>query len=399
MAVGQRTDQDGPPHIIGLSEVNTEGISRGVITSLEDAVSTISACLDKTERIIGAPIESVWVGISGSHITSHESKGVVAISKPSGEITDTDVERAVEAARAVATPPNYEILHVIPKSFTVDGQAGIKDPRGMTGIRLEVDTQIIEGLTTQIRNITKAVYRTGLEIDGLVMSILAAAEAVLTSRQKQLGCAVVNLGGSTTSVGVYEEGDVLHTAIIPIGADHITSDLAIGLRISIDAAEWVKLEFGSALPKNINKRDEVDLGEIINSEKSTVSRRYIAEIIEARVEEIFHRVDAELKKVDRSGKLPAGVMLTGGGAKLEGIVEAAKDTLRLPAAIGSITGISSVVEKIHDPAFATAVGLVLWGEQMIPEKKGVFTRMLSNIGLNDFTQKLKRLGKSFFKKT
>jgi len=237
---------DGKPNVVGVIETPAIGINRGVITSIDDAVSSISACLEKAERVVGIPVEEVWVGISGSHITSQESRGVIAVSKANGEITEEDVERAIEAARTVATPPNYEILHVIPKSFTVDGQAGIKDPIGMTGVRLEVDTQIIQGLSSQIKNITKAIYRTGIEIEDIVLAILATSEAVLTPRQKQLGGVVINVGGATTSMAVFEEGDVMHTSILPVGSEHITSDIAIGLRISIDAAEQLKLEHGSA---------------------------------------------------------------------------------------------------------------------------------------------------------
>ena len=240
LAVGQMIgEQEVYPHIIGVAQSPAEGINRGIITSIDDAVSSISACLEKAERIAGVPVESAWVGISGSHITSQESRGVVAVARPNGEISEDDVERSIEAARTVATPPNYEILHVIPRSFTVDGQQGIKDPIGMTGVRLEVDTQIIQGLSSQIKNITKAVYRAGLEIEDLVLSILATAEAVLNSRQKQLGSVVINIGSSTTSIAVFEEGDILHTAVLPLGSEHITSDVAIGLRISIEVAEKI----------------------------------------------------------------------------------------------------------------------------------------------------------------
>src|SRR3989339_1293287 len=245
LAVGQRSGET--IQIIGLAQTPAEGINRGVISSIEDAVSAISACIEKAERMVGSPINSAWVGISGSHITSQESKGVVAVARSDGEITESDVDRAVEAARTVATPPNYEILHVIPRSFTVDGQSGIKDPVGMNGVRVEVDTQIIQGLTSQIKNLTKAVYRTGIEIEDLVFSILATAEAVATDKQKDLGVAVVNLGGATTSVVIFEEGDILDTAVLPIGSEHISADLAIGLRTSIDAADRLKLEYGSAV--------------------------------------------------------------------------------------------------------------------------------------------------------
>ena len=377
IAVGQRSIQpDQPPHIVGVAEVPSAGISRGVITSIDDAVSSISSCLEKAERIAGVDIEHVWVGISGSHIASQESRGVVAVAKPNGEISEADVERAIEAARTVATPPNYEILHVIPKSFTVDGQSGIRDPIGMTGVRLEVDTQIIQGLSAQIKNLTKAIFRAGLDVDDLVLAVLATAEAVLTPRSKQLGAAVINIGGSTTSLAVYEEGDILHTAILPVGSEHVTSDIAIGLRISIDAAEKIKLEYGTALPKEVSKREEIDLS-VAGGGNAPVSKRYVGEIIEARVEEIFDKVDAELKKVGRSGMLPAGVLLTGGGSKLSGVTEVAKRKLRLPAALGYPVGVTSTVDKANDVTFTTAIGLVLWGNQMLSHRGQAKGGMLS----------------------
>ena len=377
MVVGTRPDpKSDTVHIIGAAEVPSEGISRGIISSIDDAVASISACLEKAERMVGTPVTSAWVGISGSHIISQESRGVVAVARSDGEITEADVDRSIEAARTVATPPNYEILHVIPKSFTVDGQPGIKDPVGMTGVRIEVDTQIIQGLSSQIKNLTKAVYRPRIDIQDLVLAILATAEAVASNRQKELGVVVINIGGATTSLVVLEEGDVLHTAVIPIGSDHITSDIAIGLRISIDAAEKIKLSYGSALSLKVSKRDEIDLNEFEGEESNLISKRYVAEIIEARVEEIFDKVDNELKKIDRSGKLPAGVIITGGGAKLPEMIEHAKKRLRLPASLGVPNQVHSALDKINDPAFSTAVGLVLWGSQAT---SGISRGLLSNL--------------------
>jgi cell division protein FtsA len=370
LAVGQLIGDQETVQIIGAAEVPAEGISKGIVSSIEDAVSSISACLDRAERMTGMPVKSAWVGISGSHIISQESKGVVAVARSDGEISEDDVSRAIEAARTVATPQNYEILHVIPKSFTVDGQRGIKDPIGMTGVRLEVDTQIIQGLSSQIKNLTKAVYRPGINIEDLVLSILATSEAVLTNRQKELGVIVVNIGGATTSLAIFEEGDIVHTAVLPVGSDHITSDIAIGLRIDIDMAERIKLEYGTAFSGDIAKKEEVDIGELDGKEVNLVSRKYIAEITEARIEEIFDKVDHELKKIDRSGKLPAGVVFTGGGSRLDGLVEAARKHLRLPAALGNVQNISTVIDKIHDPAFTTAVGLVLWGSQLGESNSG-----------------------------
>lgn len=395
IAVGQVSADAEKIHIIGSAEVPAEGISKGIISSIEDAVSSISACIEKAERMIGVPIQTAWVGISGSHIISQESRGVVAVARSDGEISEDDIARSVEAARTVATPPNYEILHVIPKSFTVDGQHGIKDPLGMTGVRIEVDTQIIQGLSSQIKNLTKAVYRPGINIEDLVLSILATSEAVLTARQKELGTVVINIGGATTSMAVFEEGDILHTAVLPIGSDHITSDIAIGLRIAIDTAEKIKLEIGTAVSSKLSKRDEIDVGKMEDKESNFVSKKYISEIIEARVDEIFDKVDAELKKLDKSGKLPAGAVLTGGGAKLKGIVEAAKKRLRLPASEGMPLSITSAIDKINDPSFSTAIGLVIWGNQLEAHRGGRgFGQVLKYIpNIQGVTDKAKKLFK------
>jgi len=378
IAVGQiiATEDKKETHIIGAVEVPSEGISKGSITSIEDAVSSVSAALEQAERVTGVPINSAWVGISGSHILAQESKGVVGVSRSDGEIKEEDVERAIEAARTVATPSNYEILHVLPKSFTIDGQGGIKDPVGMTGIRLEVDAEIIQGLSSQIKNITKCVYRTGLDIEDLVLSVLACAESVLTQRQKELGVALVNIGATTTSLIIFEEGDVLHTVVIPIGGDHITSDIAIGLRTSIDVAERIKVEQGTAITKGFNKKDEIDLADFGAQDEELVSLKYIAEIIEARIEEIMEKVDSELRKIDRSGMLPAGVVMTGGGSKLKGAIDVAKAKLRLPASLGYPMGITSVTDKTQDLAFSTVVGLVQWGGEIVGQKPQALGKIL-----------------------
>ena len=370
VVTGQFNPQDGNFYIIGCGEVPSAGISKGVIVSIEDAVSSITSCLEQSERMIGSPIERVFAGISGAHIITQESRGVITVSRANGEIKEDDVDRAIQAAQAVATPPNYEILHVIPKNFIIDNQTGIKDPLGMTGIRLEVATQIILGLSSQIKNLTKAVYRTGVEIDDLVLSVLANAEAVLTKRQKELGVALVNIGESTSAAAVFEEGDLLHTFIIPLGSNHITADIAIGLRTSLDVAESIKLEYGQAVSENVNKKEEINLGDFSESENESVSLKYISEIIEARVEEIFDMVDKELIKIDRSGLLPAGVVLTGGGAQLPGIIEVAKKRFRLPASLGLPLNINTAIDKINNLSFTAAIGLAYWGAETIGGKSG-----------------------------
>ncbi|HQL52987.1 MAG TPA: cell division protein FtsA [Candidatus Magasanikbacteria bacterium] len=357
-------NSDSELQILAISEVNSEGVNKGNIASIEESVSAISHALEQAERMVGLPIEHAWVSISGTHINSQESKGVVAIAKSDGEIAEEDLERAVNAAKTVATPLNYEILHVLPKSFCVDGQTGIKDPVGMTGVRLEVDTKIIQGQASNIKNITKTVYRTGIDIDDLVFSILACGEAVVSQRQKDLGVAVVNIGGATTSLVVYEEGDIIHAKVLPVGSEHITNDLAIGLRTSIDVAEKLKIDYGHCVPQDINKKELIDLASVGADIKEEVSLRYVAEIIEARMEEILEKVDFELESIGRSGLLPAGVVFTGGGAKISGLIELAKNKLGLPASLGYSLDISGLSEKVGDLSFTTAVGLVKWGANL-----------------------------------
>lgn len=388
VVVGQKNAPNDKLHILGVGEVPTEGVSKGIITSIEDAVSTISSALEKAERMTGIPIEHAFVNINGSHIISQEGHGVIAVAKADGEIREEDVARAIEAAQTVATPPNYEILHVIPRSFVVDNQRGVKDPVGMSGLRLEVNAQIIQGLSSQIKNLTKCVYRTGVDIDDLVLSILAASESVLSKRQKELGVALINMGGATTSLMVFEEGDVLHTKVLPIGAGHITNDIAIGLRTSIDIAEKVKLEHGTCLVDEVEKREEVDLSQVDSSEDGLVSRQHVAEIIEARLEEIFKLINQELQKIERAGLLPAGVVITGGGAKLPGLIEYAKRTFRLPASFGVAKDVISAIDRVNDPTFSTAVGLALWGSHLKTEKKGV--RLPSFSSINEVTGKMKK---------
>lgn len=367
MAVGQlvlKENGQSELQVLGAADVPSEGVNRGVINSIEDVVSSVSACLERTERIIGQPIDRVWLGISGQHVNSQNSKGVVAVSKPDAEIAVDDINRALEAARAISTPLNYEVLHVLPRSFSVDGQSGIKDPVGMTGIRLEVDAQIILGSSAQIKNLTKAVYRAGLEIDDLVLSVLADSEAVLTNRQKELGVAVVNIGGTTTSVAVFEEGDILYTGFVPVGSQHITNDVAVGLRTTIDIAERVKVEYGHCMPEVEFKKDDIDLFDLGLGQHELVKRKFLSEVIEARTEEILYKVDQELRKIQRSGLLPAGVIFTGGGSKLPGLIEAAKKSLRLPASIGYPLNLMSVTDKVNDLSYTTAIGLVKWGSMM-----------------------------------
>ena len=361
--MGKLSGEDNSLNIIGAAEVESQGMRKGVLVDIEEAVSCISSVLEKVERMTGVPVQSVNVSVSGNHVTTHPSHGVIAVSRADGEISEADVVRCVDASQAISVPQNREILHVFPKYFTLDGQAGIKDPLGMSGVRLEVDTLIVQAGLPFVKNLSRSVMQAGLEIEDLVLAPLAASEACLSKRQKDLGVALIDLGAGTTSVAIYEEGDLLHASVVPVGAQHITNDLAIGLRSSITTAEKVKLTFGHTDLKAVNKNEEIDLSKFDPTETESVSRSYVVEIIEARLEEIFDLVNKELKNINRDGKLPAGVVLTGGGSRMPAIEAFAKKHLRLPASLGRPTGINTVIDKVDDPGFATAVGLVLWGQR------------------------------------
>lgn len=372
---------DGRPLVLGVGSVPSSGIQRGVVTDVEETIESVSKALDTAERMAGVPIERATVSIGGAHMSSQNSRGVIAVSRADNEISEDDITRVVNAAQAISLPSNREILHVIPQHFIVDGQGGITDPLGMTGVRLEVDAHIIEGSAPFIKNVTKCVYQAGVTIDDLVFAPLAAAKAVLSKRQRELGVALVDLGGGTTSLAIFEENRLLHTGVLPVGAMHLTNDIAIGLRSSIDVAEKVKIEFGTASPDEVKKSQEINLKNVDPQEEETaVSRRHIAEIIEARLSEIFSLVNRQLKAIDRAGLLPAGVVLTGGGAKLHGVVELAKKELRLPAQIGYPQALPGIVEHIDDPAWSVAVGLIFSALEARQRKGSSRLSALSTVG-------------------
>lgn len=352
---------EGVLSIIGASSVPASGMRKGVIVDIEEAVSSISSALEKVERMTGVPVTRATVSVGGSHVSCMESKGVIAVSRADGEITENDVIRVIDASQAISIPPNREVIHVIPKSFTVDGQVGVKDPLGMTGIRLEVETIIIHGATPFIKNLSRAISQAGLEIDDLVLASIASSQAILSKRQKELGVVMVDLGAGTTSLAVFEENNLLQTSVIPIGSMHITNDLAIGLRTTIDTAEKVKIYAGQASAKTVDPREEIDLNKFDPEDHQTVNRLEVVEIIEARLEEIFDHVNKELKRVGRDGKLPAGLVVTGGGSLMPGILEYGKHRLKLPASFGELQGVTTVIDMVQDPSFSVCIGLVLWG--------------------------------------
>lgn len=358
--IAKKQKNDSRLLILSVGVAVSSGLNNGIVVDVEEVVNSIIESKEIAERTAGIPVEHAIVSINGSHIFSQFSKGVIAVSRADGEISEEDVNRVLNAAQAISIPTNKEIISLFPCNYTIDGQDQIKDPIGMNGVRLEVNALVIEGTTPFIRNLNKCVERSGIDIDCTVFAPLAAAKAVLSKRQKELGVAVVDIGKGTTGVSVYEDGNLIHSAVIPIGSGHITNDVAIGLRTSIDVAEKVKLEYGTVCSAEVGKKEKINLNEFDQNEEGEFTRKYLAEIVEARVDEIFSMVDVELKKIDRSGMLPSGVVITGGGAKLPGIVGLAKKSLRLPAQVGYPVELDGVVNRVDDPSFATVVGLIMW---------------------------------------
>jgi len=396
--IAQRSDKkDGKPIILGVGLAPSTGLRRGIVVDVEETVKSITESVKLAEKTSGVPIESAYVSIGGSHIVSQFSKGVVIVSRVDGEISEEDVTRVIEAAQAVSLPNNKEIIHVIPCSFSIDDQEKINDPVGMSGTRLEAEVLVVEGSSPFMKNLSKCVRQSGIDVDEFVFSPLAAAKSVLSKKQKDLGVVMVDMGGGTTGMSVFEDGNILHTVALPIGANHITNDIAIGLRISVETAEKIKLEYGIALPEEVSKKDKINLSEVGGEEEEEiVSRRYVAEIIKARLVETFLMIDKELKSIDRSGMLPAGVVLTGGGSKLPGIIDIAKETLKLPVQIGFPAELNGVVDKVDDPSFATAVGLLMWEA----DEDGFFFNsrgrgVLDRFGFRSVLDKIKKIFKTF----
>lgn len=385
--------ENGTTDIIGVGNSNNCGIRKGVVVDIEETVSSISASLEEAERMAGVPIQGAIIGISGSHIETEGNKGVVAVARADGEITDQDTMKAVEAARMVPNRPNREILHVIPRSFTIDGQEEIKDPTGMAGIRLEVNALIISSSTNAVKSLNRAVEQSGLHVMDMVFSPVATAKVLLSKRQIDIGVILIDIGASTTSYAVFEEGELIFCGVIPVGSTHITNDIAIGLRTNIEIADMIKLKYGYALPDKVAEKEEVNLSKLDKSEEGTASVKYVSEIIEARLNEIFSMIQKDLKMIERDGNLPAGVVLTGGGAKIDGIVELSKNTMCLPAQVGKpMLEISGLVDKIDDPIYATGIGLMLYGKDKIGGGNS-FDFNVKNIG--GAVDKFKSLFKNF----
>lgn len=347
--------------IVGVGIVPAKGIRRGVVVNVNEVRAAVLESVERAERTSGYQIASAYVGLAGSHISALNSRGVVAISRGERGVQPIDVERALEAARAIDIPHNREILHIIPRSFSVDGEDGVRDPVGMQAYRLEVEAHIVTGASSSIRNLIKCVQEADVQIDALVLEPLASGEAVLTDIEREMGVVLVDIGGGTTDIAIFIEGSIWHTVVLPTGGEQVTNDIAIGLRTPFNAAEEIKVKYGHAQPETILPAETVKVNMFGGDGQQQIARQFLAEIIEARAGEVCEMILQEIKRSGYDGLLPAGVVLCGGTAELPGIRELARDVIGLPVRIGEPQNLQGLVDTLQSPAFATSVGLIEWG--------------------------------------
>jgi cell division protein FtsA len=357
-AIVAETTDDDAINIIGLGSSPSRGLRKGVVVNIESTVESVKKAVEEAELMAAVQINSVYTGIAGSHISAGNARGVVALKKQ--EVTRADVERAIESARSVAVlPQDRRVLHVLPREFVVDHQDGIREPLGLSGTRLEVDVHIITGAVTSAQNLIKSVNRAGLDVVDIVLQPLASSVAVLSPEERELGVVMVDIGGGTTDLAIFLEGSIRHTAVLPIGGQHLSTDLAIGLRTPQIEAEKLKIRYGQALAEQVLDEEMVQVPSVGDRPPRSLSRKQVAEIIEPRVEEMFDLVSRELKRTGYEGMLAAGAVITGGTSLLNGILEAAERVLDLPVRRGVPTGVGGLKDIVSNPMYATGVGLIL----------------------------------------
>ena len=361
--VTEEITQESTVNVVGVATLTSKGVKKGQIVDIEEAVESVISSVEAAERMAGYNLDRAFISVGGAHISSQNSKGVVAVSNPNGEVTSEDVDRVIEAARAVSHPASREIIHVIPREFIVDGEAGVRDPVGMSGVRLEVETHIVTASSAALKNLRKSVNEVGVEVEDLVFTGLASSYSTITPTEKELGCALVDIGAGTTSVAAFVDGGLAFSGSLPVGAKNVTNDLAIGLRVSLDTAEKIKI----GLTKKSKATDKhgkevVEIEETGSDDPKTITKRTIIEgIIKPRLNEIFSMVKSDLEKAGIINKIPSGVIITGGGAMTVGVEESAKRTLSLPTRVAAPQGVRGLVDDIGDPRFAAVVGLILYG--------------------------------------
>lgn len=345
--------------IIGIGSSKSRGLRKGVVVNIDATVSSISQAIEEAEHMAGCDISTVYAGIAGGHVKGFNSHGIVAVKDK--EITESDVERVIEAAKALAIPMDREILHVLPQQYVIDEQDGIRDPLGMAGVRLEAKVHVTTVSVTSAQNIVKCANRCGLEVAEIVLEPLASAEAVTEEDERELGVALIDIGGGTTDIVVFHEGAVIHTAVLPLGGSHVTNDIAVGLRTPLDAAEKIKQKYGCCLPFMVDEEEIMEVSSVGGREPRSLPRQTLVQIIQPRIEEVFEHVRLNLEQSGYLNTLAAGVVLTGGGTILEGVPELCESVLGVPARRGTPQGIGGLVDVVRSPEYSTAVGLVQYG--------------------------------------
>jgi cell division protein FtsA len=360
--VGESMD-DGTLDVVGIGVAESRGIKRGVVVNVDAAVDSIKKAIEEAELMAGVEIDSVHLALSGPHIKGFNSRGVIAVAGKNREITRDDVRRAIDAAKAVALPTGREILHVLPQDFVVDEQDGIGAPVGMTGARLEVNVHIVTGAVSSTQNLIACVNRAGVTVADTVIEQLAASESVLTQDEKELGVALVDIGGGTADLAIFERGSLWHTGVVAVGGDHFTSDIAVGLRTPMPDAEKVKRKSGCALSSMVDEDDTIEVASVGGRKPRLMARRILSEILQPRAEEIFHLVWDEIRRAGYEKALNSGIVLTGGGSILEGMPEIAEQIFDLPIRRGAPMDVGGLADHISSPTFATPVGLVLYAHR------------------------------------
>jgi cell division protein FtsA len=353
----------GRMNVLGVGLTPSKGLDKGVVVNIDDAVNAITTSVEKAERLSGYRIGTAFVGVSGRHISSLNSRGVVAVSRADHEISRSDVARAVENAQTIAMPNQREIIHVIPRAYVVDGHEGIRDPIGMSGFRLEVETHIVTGEVMAIQNLIKSVQRAGIEIDDLVLQTLASGEAVLTPEDKDRGVVLVDIGGGTTDVAVFVDGGIWHTSVVPVGGNHFTNDIVVVLKTPHNTAEYLKLKYGSAIAEEPGETDLIEAEGFAPGERQQISRSLLNQVLQARAEEVIEQIYNEIRRSGYEGLLPAGVVLTGGAVQLPRLDELMRDMLGIPVRVGTPTDLGGLSDSIDTPPYATGVGLLRWGSR------------------------------------
>lgn len=354
-------------NIVGIGTHPSIGLRKGVVVNIESTVESIQKAIEEAELMAGCEISSVYAGIAGGHITGFNSRGIVAIKGP--EVTQQDVDRVIDAARAVAIPMDREVIHVIPQEFMIDEQGGIQNPVGMSGVRLEAKIHIVTGAVTSAHNIVKSANRSGLDVCDIVLEPLASGEAVLTNEEKDLGTALMDLGGGTSDLAIFSGKNIKHTFVLALGGNNLTNDISIGLRASMADAETIKKKYGTCISRNVSADETIDVPGMGGRKPRKLQRQILGEILEPRMEEIFSLIKREIYRAGMEKIITSGVVLTGGTSLLEGVTDIAESVFDLPTRLGTPRGISGLTDVVNNPMYATGVGLVLYGARNQPKKK------------------------------